>query len=76
MQEELSSSRKQLHCSFVPYCIEDTPVLIVVTAYSNSVTTPRDYLPQPSVFRTHNNYKASCLAPCLNLSEVQAVTTI
>jgi len=57
-----------------PTAQEDAPVLIEVTAYSDSVNNTERVLASTFSLPTPNNYKASCLAPCLNLLEVQAAT--
>jgi len=51
-------------------------ILIVIAAYSNSVTTYERVLASTFSLPTPNNYEASCLAFCLNLLEVQAVTKL
>jgi len=48
-----------------PTAQEDAPVLIVVTAYSDSVTTRRECLPQPSVFRHPTTTRRPALRPVL-----------
>ena len=49
-----------------PTVQESSPVLIVIAAYSDSVTTTERVLTSSLSLPTSNNYKASCLATCLN----------